>query len=181
MIQIMFEQLTALPNSVRNLKRGQYLFHLGDRVTSVFVVQSGEVHLIRHHKSGQSAILQRAQPNAILGEASLFASNYHCDAIAQSDAKLQVFSKARFLDHLNKSPEFAISLAQYLAVEVREQRQRAEILSLKSVSEKLDAWLANNGALPPRGTVKDVAIEIGVTPEALYREIATRNGSSKSR
>jgi len=175
MIQIMFEQLAALPNSVRHLKRGQYLFHTGDRVTSVFVVQSGAVHLIRHHKSGGSAILQRAQLNSILGEASLFASNYHCDAIAQSDATIQVFSKSKFLDHLNRSAAFAISLAQYLAMEVREQRQRAEILSLKSVSEKLDAWLASNGALPPRGTVKNVAVEIGVTPEALYREIAIRN------
>ena len=180
MIQIMFEHLEILPDSTRQLKRGQYLFHMGDRVTSVFVVQSGEVHLIRHHKSGGSATLQRAQPNAILGEASLFASNYHCDAIAQSDAAIQVFSKAKFLEHLQKSPAFAISLARYLAVEVRQQRQRAEILSLKSVSEKLDAWLASNGALPSRGTVKYVAIEIGVTPEALYREIATRNRRSKS-
>ena len=180
MIQIMFEYLAKLPNSVRHLKRGQYLFHLGDRVTSVFVVLTGEVHLIRHHKFGGSAILQRALPNSILGEASLFASSYHCDAIAQSDATIQVFSKAKFLDHLQKSPTFAISLAQYLAVEVRQQRQRAEILSLKSVSEKLDAWLAQNGALPPRGTVKNVAVEIGVTPEALYREIATRKSRSKS-
>jgi len=171
----MFEQLAALPNSTRHLIRGQYLFHTGDRVTSVFVVQSGEVHLIRHHKSGGSAILQRALPNSILGEASLFASNYHCDSIAQSGATIRVFSKAKFLDHLNKSPAFAISLAQYLAVEVRQQRQRAEILSIKSVSEKLDAWLASYDALPSRGTVKHVAMEIGITPEALYREIAIRN------
>ena len=175
MIEIMFIHLAAIPNSVRHLKQGQYLFHAADRVVSVFVVQAGEVHLIRHHKSGGSAILQRACSNSILGEASLFTSNYHCDAIAQSDATIQVFSKARVLEHLRKSPTFAIALAQYLAVEVRDQRQRAEILSLKSVSEKLDAWLASNGALPSRGTVKHVAIEIGVTPEALYREISSRN------
>lgn len=151
------------------------MFHTGDRVTSVFVVKAGEVHLIRHHKSGGSAILQRALPNSILGEASLFTSSYHCDAITQSDVTLQVFSKSKVLEHLRKSPTFAITLAEYLAVEVRQQRQRAEILSLKSVSEKLDAWLASNSTLPSRGTVKNVAIEIGVTPEALYREISRRN------
>jgi CRP-like cAMP-binding protein len=174
MIEIMFSHLAPIPNSVRYLKQGQYLFQAGDRVTSVFAVLAGEVHLIRHHKSGGSAILQRALSESILGEASLFTSSYHCDAIAQSDATLQVFSKAKVLEHLRKSPAFAIALAQYLAIEVRHQRQRAEILSLKSVSEKLDAWLASNGALPSRGTVKYVAIEIGVTPEALYREISIR-------
>ena len=174
MIEIMFSHLAPIPNSVRHLKQGQYLFQTGDRVTSVFVVLTGEVHLIRHHKSGGSAILQRAVSNSILGEASLFTSNYHCDAIAQSDATLQVFNKGKVLEHLRKSPAFALSLAQYLAIEVRHQRQRAEILSLKSVSEKLDAWLASNVALPSRGKVKNVAIEIGVSPEALYREISIR-------
>jgi CRP-like cAMP-binding protein len=174
MIEIMFSHIAAVPYSLRHLKQGQSLFQAGDRVTSVFVVLTGEVHLIRHHKSGGSAILQRAVPNSVLGEASLFTSNYHCDAIAQSAATLHVFSKAKVLDHLRKSPAFAIALAQYLAIEVRHQRQRAEILSLKSVSEKLDAWLASNGTLPSRGTVKNVAIEINVTPEALYREISFR-------
>lgn len=175
MIQIMFTHLAEIPNSVRHLKQGQYLFHSEDRIASVFVVLAGEVHLIRHHKSGGSAILQRALPNSILGEASLFTSNYHCDAVAQSDATLQVFNKSKVLQRLRQSPAFAMALAEYLAVEVRQQRQRTEILSLKSVSEKLDAWLAANGALPTRGTIKYVAIEIGVTPEALYREISTRN------
>jgi CRP-like cAMP-binding protein len=175
MIQIMLALLAEIPNSVRHMKQGQFLFHTGDRVTSVFVVQTGEVHLIRHHKFGGSAILQRALSNSILGEASLFSSNYHCDAIAQSDVMIQVFSKSKVLEQLRRSPTLAVALAEYLAIEVRQQRQRAEILSLKSVSQKLDAWLASNGVLPPRGTVKYVAIEIGVTPEALYREISIRN------
>ena len=171
----MFDHLAAIPNSIRHLKQGQYLFYAGDRIASVFAVRAGELHLIRYHESGGAAILQRARPNSILGEASLFTSNYHCDAVAQTNATIQVFSKSKVLEHLRKSPTFAIALAEYLAVEVRQQRQRAEILSLKSVNEKLDAWLASNGALPSRGTVKYVAIEIGVTPEALYREISSRS------
>ena len=174
MIEIMFSHIAAVLNSLRHLKQGQYVFQTGDRVTSVFLVLTGEVHLIRHHKSGGSAILQRALSDSILGEASLFTPIYHCDAIAQSDATLQVYSKAKVLENLRKSPAFALALAQYLAIEVRHQRQRAEILSLKSVREKFDAWLASNGALPSRGTVKNLAIEIGVTPEALYREISRR-------
>jgi len=39
----------------------------------------------------------------------------------------------------------------------------------------LDAWLAlDDGNLPPTGRWREVAAEIGVSPEAFYRELATR-------
>jgi hypothetical protein len=48
-------------------------------------------------------------------------------------------------------------------------------VSLKTVAERLDAWLAlHDDGLPPKGQRLRVASEIGVTPEALYRELARR-------
>jgi len=42
-------------------------------------------------------------------------------------------------------------------------------------STGLDAWIAGNGGdFPPRGEWKLIAGQIGVSPEALYREIAKR-------
>jgi hypothetical protein len=52
---------------------------------------------------------------------------------------------------------------------------RAEILSLKTVSARLDAWMDwNGGVLPNKGEWKLVAGEISVSPEALYRELGRR-------
>lgn len=62
----------------------------------------------------------------------------------------------------------------HLSREVRNARQRAEILSLRTVADRLDAWLAENGDMPEKGLWKNVAEEIGASPEALYREIARR-------
>ncbi|MCP4184697.1 MAG: hypothetical protein GY761_15500 [Hyphomicrobiales bacterium] len=46
---------------------------------------------------------------------------------------------------------------------------------MKKVSERLDAWLDwYSGELPHKGEWKEVAAEIGVSPEALYRELASR-------
>jgi hypothetical protein len=48
-------------------------------------------------------------------------------------------------------------------------------LSLKTVAERLEGWLIwRGGGLPPKGAWKDIAAEIGVSPEALYRELAKR-------
>ncbi|WP_236841765.1 hypothetical protein [Bosea sp. PAMC 26642] len=69
----------------------------------------------------------------------------------------------------------ARALTCHLAVEVRRARARAEIASLKTVAMRLDAWLAlEEGELPPRGRWREVAAEIGVSPEAFYRELAAR-------
>lgn len=54
-------------------------------------------------------------------------------------------------------------------------RKRAELVSLRTVGERLDAWLAWSVAgMPAKGGWEDVAGEIGVSPEALYREMSVR-------
>ena len=62
--------------------------------------------------------------------------------------------------------------AGYLAHEVERAQLHAEILSLKTVKARLDAWITWNGELPEKGRWRSVAAEIGVSPEAIYRELA---------
>ena len=69
---------------------------------------------------------------------------------------------------------FAQAWTIHLADEVRNARLRTEILSLRTVAERLDAWIVEKGELPLKGTWKSVAQEIGTSTEALYREMASR-------
>ena len=56
---------------------------------------------------------------------------------------------------------------------------RAEILALKTVAERLDAWIAWHEQRPAKGKWRHVAEEIGVSPEAFYRELAKRCSKPK--
>ena len=76
---------------------------------------------------------------------------------------------------LAEDPGFAESWAVHLSRELQATRLRTSILSHRTVRERLDAWIAWHGeGLPARGTWKTVANEIGMRPEALYRELARR-------
>lgn len=63
---------------------------------------------------------------------------------------------------------------QNLARTVQAARVRAEIRSLPKVAERLDAWLDEGHVLPTKGRWQDLAAELGVSREALYRELAQR-------
>ena len=70
--------------------------------------------------------------------------------------------------------DFAARWASHLAGEIKTARTRTEILALRTVGERLDAWLTLHCGLPDRGNWKQLAEEIGASPEALYRELAKR-------
>lgn len=85
--------------------------------------------------------------------------------------------RKRFRAALSANQRLAEEWGYYLAREVQVARLRAEILSLKKVADRLDAWLGlHGGKLPDRGRWRVLATETGVTPEALYRELAKRGG-----
>lgn len=174
MISIMLDIFQDMPSTQRNVPRGRYLFHQGDDVQLMFMVIAGEVQLIRRHSQGQKLILQRGLPGNILAEASLFSNSYHCDAVAWVASKVKCFARKDVLTRFESDLLFARNWASYLASEVRTARFRTEVLSQRTVAQRLDMWLLQNNGLPAKGNWKQVAAEIGTSPEALYREITLR-------
>ena len=169
------DKLIAKAVKLSSLTQGAYLFHQDDPVRSLFVIDEGRVELTRHQKNGASIILQRADNRAILAEASMYSEKYHCDAIIAEPTRVFELPKSVFLNYLHEDDKFSNLWVAHLAKEVQSARYRSEILSLKTVAERLDGWLAWRGPdLPPKGQWKTIAAQIGVSPEALYRELAKR-------
>jgi CRP-like cAMP-binding protein len=171
---LLLDRLSKLTEREQQLAAGSFLFRRGDPVRSLFLIASGALQLIRSLPHGFQLTLQHAGPGTILAEASLFADRYHCDATATEDSILHVVPLRRITAALRDDSNLASALTRHLAHEVQRVRAQAEILSLKTVAERLDAWIALNGSLPRRGHWRQVASEIGVTSEALYRELARR-------
>ncbi len=178
MIAIMCANILSLFGTyggpVSRLTAGAYLFHQKMQVESLFLVTSGEVQLVRHQAEGAALVLQRAHSGDILAEASVFATSYHCDAIARTDSTVKGIGKNQLLALYRDNPSLAEAWSARLAREIQSMRLRNEILSLRTVAERLDAWLAWHGEMAPRGEWNQIARQIAVSPEALYREVAKR-------
>jgi len=168
-------QLIALSDRSITLRNGDRLFGAGQVVRFLFVVREGGVQMLRRHAGGAALILQRASRNEIVAEASVFSSRYHCEAIGEGPTSLARIPKEAVLQLQTEDPRWLQHFAAHLASEVQRARARAELLALKKVGERVDAWLAlHEGDMPSRGRRVDWANELGVTPEALYRELAKR-------
>ena len=171
----LFETLRSMNPNEGRYGPGSRLFHRHGEVSHLHLVTKGEAHLVRYRSDGAALVLQRARTGMVLAEASVFSDRYHCDCVAISATRTLAVPRSAVRSRLAQDPGFAQAWASHLANELLLTRQRAEILSLRTVRERFDAWITlHGGGLPKRGTWRSVASEIGTSPEALYRELARR-------
>ena len=161
----------------RRLKAGEALFHLGDKTGGLYEVLAGSVRMTRVDRSGRETVLYVSGKGETFAEASLFSPAYHCDAIASTDAVVRIYPKSAVLEAFAKDPKAAQAFTATLARQLMGLRTRIEQRNIRSARERLRHFLALNIGADGRtvelqGTVKDLAAEIGLTHEALYRTLA---------
>jgi CRP/FNR family transcriptional regulator, dissimilatory nitrate respiration regulator len=172
-----------LPAALRTLgqpitcPKDGWVFRKGDAVQAVFLVLDGEVRLSRFAKDGSEIALHRAGRGEFFAEAALNAPRYHCNAIASQPSTLLAFPAGKVRELLAKDPEFAHQWVALLARQLHAARARLERLALKSAAERVLHYLHTEGKGPRcevtlAGSVKDLAKELGLTHESLYRTLA---------
>jgi CRP-like cAMP-binding protein len=161
----------------RQLQPGETLFRHGDATVAVYIVRSGRVRLIRHLADGSTVALHAAGTDETLAEAALFADAYHCDAVAEAPSEVILVPKADLLAALEAHPQAALQLARGLAFRVRDLRAQLEMRNIRSAPERVLCWLRMRAeGIPPLVRIDrpwtEIAAEIGLTHEAIYRALA---------
>lgn len=162
----------------RTLKAGEAVFRLGDKSTGLVEVVAGRVRLARVDRSGREIVLFVAAPGDTIAEASLFSPRYQCDAVASTDATVRVYPKPALLSAFAQDPKAAQGFAAMLAHQVMTLRTRLEQRNIRSARERVRHFLAlhvgEDGRTVNLGgaTLKEIAAELGLTHEALYRTLA---------
>jgi len=168
--------LRTLGHQVFCPKEG-WVFRKGDPVRAVFLVLEGEVRLSRFAKDGSEIALHRAGRGEFFAEAALSSPRYRCNAIATQASTLLEFPAVKVRTLLATDHEFSHHWVALLARQLHALRARLERQALKSAADRVLHLLHTEGSGPHcevvlTGNVKDLAKELGLTHESLYRTLA---------
>lgn len=175
--------LDWLPDQVRRLSKarvleaGETLFRQGDRATAIFEVDRGRMRLIRYTIDNRPVTLHTSRAGELFAEAALFADRYHCDAVAVAESRVHVFPKRVLLAAFRSDPMLSERFMATLAHQVHTLRSRLEGRNIRSARERILNHLvlaadADSRTVTLDGTLMDLASEIGLSHEVLYRTLA---------
>ncbi len=160
----------------RLLARNEILFRQGDQASAIFFIEAGRLRLQRHTFDGRSLILGSAEAGEFFVEAALFSDVFHCDAVAAEPSRVRLYPKALLLNTLRTDPASALSFLALLARQVIGLRRRLELMKVRSAKDRillyLDFRAGPDGRVELKGELQDIAAELGLTREALYRALA---------
>jgi len=175
--------LQWLPDSIRHRSRsvvlepGEALFRQGDPASALFEVELGRLRLIRHTIDNRPVTLHTAQAGGLVAEAALFAERYHCDAVAAVASRVRIYPKRALLAAFRNDAAQAERFMAVLAQQIHGLRSRLEERNIRSARERVLNRLvlaadADTRTVRLDGTLMDLAAEIGLSHEALYRTLA---------
>jgi len=161
----------------RSLARNEALFRQGEKVTAIYFVEAGRLRLERQTFDGRSLVVGTTSSGKFFVEAALFADIFHCDAVATEPSQVRIYPKSEVLNALRADPANAMSFLSLVAHQVIELRHRIEIMKVRSAKERVMLYLDLNAGpdgrtVDLRSQLQDIASELGLTREVLYRTLA---------
>ena len=111
---------------------GDKIFSEGDLGTEMFIIQEGEVHIVKH-LGEEHRILTALEKGDFFGEMAVIESAPRtADAIAQTNVTLLAINGSRFDEMIRKNPEIAIRIIRKYSRRLRESNRLLESLAGKA-------------------------------------------------
>jgi CRP-like cAMP-binding protein len=122
-------------DSILTFSAGDLIFAQGDLGTDMFIIQEGEVDIIKHIQN-ESHLLSHLEKGDFFGEMALMeATPRTADALAKTDVKVVAINGSRFDEMLRKNPEIAVRIIRKYSKRLREANSLLERL----VGREIDA------------------------------------------
>jgi len=125
---------------------GDVIFQQGELGTEMFIIQEGEVDIVKHI-NGESHALSHLEKGDFFGEMAVLESVPRtADAIAATDVRALVINGARFDEMLHKNPEVAVRIIRKYSKRLREANTLLERLVGREVDSEHGALEATRSA-----------------------------------
>lgn len=161
----------------RDLVAGQVLFHQRDQALAIFAVDIGRLRLVRYTSEGKLVVFGVARVGESFAESALFSDVYLCDAVVEVPSRVIVYPKQILLTVLRDQSDLAFDFMSRLVKKSQSLKVSLELRSIRAARERVLQYLLL--AVQPGETtvnfdrpLKDIASELDLRPEVLYRTLA---------
>ena len=108
-------EIFKFEKNVETFDAGQTVFSVGDAGHCMYVVQAGEVDVF---VNGQ--LVETIGPGGIFGEMALIdKSPRSATLVARTDCRLVPIDEARFMQHVHRTPFFALQVMRIMTARLR--------------------------------------------------------------
>ena len=161
----------------RELFPRQVLFHHQDTAQYVFAVREGRISIGRYTCEGNLVIFQTVRAGESFAESALFTDTYQCNAVVERPSRIIYYPKNFVWQALQNKPDLALKLLPKLALRSQSLKNLLELRSIRSASDRILQYLFFSVS-PGQSEIifdrsyKDIATELGLSAEVLYRSLA---------
>jgi CRP/FNR family transcriptional regulator len=159
------------------IQKGQFIFREGDPADWFHIVKHGNVKCVKSSPEGREVTLKVLMPGDLFCcEASAFTGEGH-PGCAQSmgEGTIIKIHRKTMLDMIQRNPEAAVNIINYLSLRLRESQDNAKGFALDRAEQRVAAILVN---LTQRSGIQEAnGIRIGV--RLTHQDLADMAGLTK--
>lgn len=175
-------ELQTIRHSIKEYKKGAYLFQEGDAIKGVYIVQEGKVQIGKVTPNGRELTLRICGPDQLVGEVTVFSNRsiYMLDAKALEDVVCMKFAIEDLEEALLENAKLAAAFMKWMGVDQQKTQTKFRDLMLHGKKGALYSTLirlSNSYGLPKDGGVlidmvltnQELANFCGMTREVVNR------------
>ena len=167
------EQKREISDAITHIKvkRNETLYLPGDTLDTLYILASGQIHLVKLNEHGKEQLVSILQPGEFMGELSIFnTSKTETMAVAKKDSLLCTLRYDAFQAFLLRTPQVAMKMLQALSVRVQAAQRQTLTIATDSVQNRIGRYLLETGGDIGMAK-KDLASYLGTTPESVSRTL----------
>ncbi|HSV11834.1 MAG TPA: Crp/Fnr family transcriptional regulator [Hanamia sp.] len=171
------EVIMAAAHSV-SIKKGEFIYHAGDRSESLYIVNKGRVRIYRLSETGKEQVVRILNPGDFTGELALFRNDRHESfAEAMTDTQVCTIHQADLQELLLKYPSISLKILSEFSNRLDQSEKQTTRFATEKVETRIALFLAEcledsqsmEFLLPM--SKKKLASFLGTTPETISRKL----------
>jgi len=157
-------------------KKGQIIFHEGNRPGGIYCIRKGKVKLSRLGTDGKEQIIRFAKDSDIIGYRSILSGeNLSATVTTLEDTSACFVPKKILFDSIESNPKFSLRIMKEMSRELGEAGKLITNLAQKSVRERLaEVLLVLRSTF---GETEEGNVDISLTREELANMVGTATES----